>query len=226
MKKIILFFLFVSIKGLAQDPDFFQTWYLYHMLFENSPSIHVGDFDPPISPTLTINPNLEFNGEGACNTFQGTFIYEFEGFEVETSTYTTAVCGEEQDNFEQLYFGFFSIGTPFGIQIEDQGDNIQRLQIHGGTFRDLIYYNTPNLSIEAFNQQNILISPNPASKTLFITSENLQMEQLSVFNLSGQKVMELKEVATEIDVSSLQNGIYFLKITSEEGTAIKKFVKK
>jgi hypothetical protein len=38
--------------------------------------------------------------------------------------------------------------------------------------------------------------------------------------------MKIKEATSEIDVSTLQSGIYFLEINSEEGTTIKKFVKK
>ena len=63
--------------------------------------------------------------------------------------------------------------------------------------------------------------PNPANNTLYISYELNQKAELSyeIFNLSGLKVLKNKvtnsigEKTSEIDISKLSNGTYFLRIT-------------
>ena len=70
------------------------------------------------------------------------------------------------------------------------------------------------------------IFPNPASDRLFISCGTIGANEISIYNLLGQKVKS-KVNATEenISVADLPAGIYILEIRSEENFIRRKFVK-
>lgn len=80
--------------------------------------------------------------------------------------------------------------------------------------------------IEAIDR--IEIYPNPASSHLHIklAVDPIQHTQLTITNLSGQEVLklELTETATELDINSLQSGIYFLRVQGNSGITTQKLV--
>ena len=67
-----------------------------------------------------------------------------------------------------------------------------------------------------------IVYPNPASEKLNISAEG--MTTVMVFNAIGQKVISLDVDADEIglDVSSLNNGIYMLKVATRNGVFTRK----
>ena len=67
-----------------------------------------------------------------------------------------------------------------------------------------------------------IVYPNPASEKLNISAEG--MTGIIVFNSIGQKVISLDVDADEIglDVSSLNNGIYMLKVVTRNGDFTRK----
>jgi hypothetical protein len=72
------------------------------------------------------------------------------------------------------------------------------------------------------------IYPNPVSDMLFIEIE-VEIEEVSIFDIYG-RIQNLSNSATQqlsnsIDVADLNNGIYFVKIKTENGEAVKSFVK-
>ncbi|MEM8526706.1 MAG: reprolysin-like metallopeptidase [Bacteroidota bacterium] len=76
---------------------------------------------------------------------------------------------------------------------------------------------------------DIKIFPNPSDGLLFVTSERASRTLLhfSLWNLQGQQLLERAEERTFnqiFDLSTFAKGVYFLKITSEEGTALEKIV--
>lgn len=75
----------------------------------------------------------------------------------------------------------------------------------------------------------ILVYPNPANKFLSIELENnnFPCTNISISNLQGQQLLQTlsQQAKTTIDISSLANGIYFLKVENEKGVAVKKFIK-
>jgi len=69
------------------------------------------------------------------------------------------------------------------------------------------------------------ISPNPVSDLLNInTEENIKIVKLEVININGQSLLN-SNVGKSIDVSSLSVGNYLLRIVTERGIEIEKFVK-
>jgi len=74
---------------------------------------------------------------------------------------------------------------------------------------------------------NFKMYPNPSSNSLtFTAAENI--DQILIYNLLGQKVMQLEPKTTNVttDISTLQNGAYLVSIQSVGKTATMKLIKK
>ncbi len=86
------------------------------------------------------------------------------------------------------------------------------------------------LSTEEFlNGAEVGIYPNPAQDELKIVLEESLETDLRVFDITGKLVIYQPDVQIEnhhsIDVSALNNGVYFLRINSGKGAVTKKFIK-
>ncbi|MDQ5929569.1 MAG: hypothetical protein QG594_1348, partial [Bacteroidota bacterium] len=99
-----------------------------------------------------------------------------------------------------------------------------------GSVRLLAYkgtLNTPDFSYGTIDN-NFILYPNPVKDVLNITSsENESITSIQVYNILGQSLLDLKNKKTfsMIDVSSLNNGVYFVRINSTKGTTTHKFLK-
>ena len=72
----------------------------------------------------------------------------------------------------------------------------------------------------------MILHPNPAKNTLSLTSVNgIVIQDVEIYNLQGQKVMEIRNASENLDVSRLQAGTYLIKVFTNEGSSHAKFVK-
>jgi hypothetical protein len=102
-----------------------------------------------------------------------------------------------------------------------------------GTVITAKYYGkaeAPN-SVASFDKSKVEIYPNPTSNFLNVRGlENIQSysAKVEIYSIIGLKVAEHTFTQTAIDVSKLQDGVYMLKIVSENGQQLftKTFVKK
>jgi hypothetical protein len=72
------------------------------------------------------------------------------------------------------------------------------------------------------------ITPNPTTGELIVTSYELQVISLEVSDIYGRKLLPHtahRTPHTVLDISNLQNGIYFLRITTDNGVVTKKIIK-
>ena len=87
---------------------------------------------------------------------------------------------------------------------------------------------------DLLNIQDILVStvgmaPNPATDLITVTSTNFELKNISVYDVTGKQV--LQQVATDtttmtVDLQSIQPALYFVNITTTNGTVLKKLVKR
>lgn len=83
-------------------------------------------------------------------------------------------------------------------------------------------YNT-TLSSSSFSTKDFRLYPNPV--TNFFTVEAKEaIQKVEVYNLMGAKVMDSNQ--TQVNISSLNAGIYVVKIYSENGLGVQKIIKK
>jgi hypothetical protein len=77
---------------------------------------------------------------------------------------------------------------------------------------------------EGFGLNQVLIYPNPTSGIIKVESEQLNILQISVFDLQGRFILEAK--GNELNLETLSAGSYILKIESDAGFVLKRVIKK
>ncbi len=79
-------------------------------------------------------------------------------------------------------------------------------------------------------QSDVLaIFPNPAKDKITLSFARITGNtQLSIFNVSGKKVIErqLTVTETQLDISTLPQGVYFVRVQDEKMVEVGKMVKK
>ncbi|OYU85186.1 MAG: secretion system protein Por [Flavobacterium sp. BFFFF2] len=87
---------------------------------------------------------------------------------------------------------------------------------------------TTSLAVQepVYNDSSVVIYPNPAKQQLTITSAKT-IDAIELMDVYGKKLVATQVHASEtnLDVSSLSVGIYFVKVYSELGVKIEKLVK-
>lgn len=73
-------------------------------------------------------------------------------------------------------------------------------------------------------ENDVKISPNPASDVLYISSSK-QIQKIEIVSSDGKIVKSISDCKeTVVDVSNLKKGIYFVKITTDDGTKATKIL--
>jgi photosystem II stability/assembly factor-like uncharacterized protein len=90
-------------------------------------------------------------------------------------------------------------------------------------------FSTPTSAtkILAAQEKNLFVYPNPATQNINIQVKNMEIANIEIFNLRGQKVFKQNTpLSHPIDISSWGNEFYIVKLTSTNGqTAQTKFIK-
>lgn len=86
-----------------------------------------------------------------------------------------------------------------------------------------VSYST-NVSLVQCESSNVTVYPNPASEEVLV-SGSFENAQLQLFTADGRQVYQSPKETKQahIDVSRLQEGLYFLKIKSSKGIIARKF---
>ena len=78
-------------------------------------------------------------------------------------------------------------------------------------------------------ESSFLLFPNPANDRLFIIAE-VEIEEIIVYTITGvivgQQTTDNRQQSLSIDLSGLNAGIYFIKINTNQGEVIKRFIKR
>ena len=70
----------------------------------------------------------------------------------------------------------------------------------------------------------ISVYPNPTQDVIFVgANDGLPIQRVEVFNVTGQKIFSSME--TEINVSALESGMYFVRVTADDRIVIRSIVK-
>lgn len=107
------------------------------------------------------------------------------------------------------------------VQADNEKGEMTILQKNGtkvGSYQKILFAE-PQTGIEELGISSVFIYPNPVTNTLFI--QGVEDETiLEVYNLTGKSV--LKDKGTELDVTSLTQGTYILRINNQYVKFIKK----
>ncbi len=128
----------------------------------------------------------------------------------------------------------------FRFILTDSGDNGQYFIRLRDANNDIVFRNETNsnfgstfvgnfrldgvLGVSDNNLQGVSIFPNPATNVLNV--QNAENATVQVFDILGKKLIELANISSsqEVNVTSLQAGTYFVKITNGASVQTEKFV--
>lgn len=110
----------------------------------------------------------------------------------------------------------FSIGSK-GYLGTGSGDTLE--------YKDFYEYLPSGSGIAELSEENIFITPNPATDNL--TIEIPQKAIIEFINYEGEIVLQqqLQQGKTDIDISGLAKGVYILRLNSYDKTAVTRIIK-
>ncbi len=146
---------------------------------------------------------------------------------------TSLPCGGDDnnsvatDNFGNVFFGSDYDYNPFHVG----NDSLTLINSLENSFIAKYYCGSGNDVIKEFNDKTEMkIWPNPTNGILNIEAQN-KIAEIKITNLMREQVITPSALAgsytgrkLSFDVSSLQNGIYFLQIKTTEGIVTKKII--
>ena len=92
--------------------------------------------------------------------------------------------------------------------------------------QNLVVVEGSTLGVEDRDLSNLKIYPNPTQGIIKIsTTENIIGETMTIFDVTGKKVLNDKLLTNTIDVSILQSGFYILRLESQGRFIERKFIK-
>lgn len=113
------------------------------------------------------------------------------------------------------------------VRIKDANNNLL-VSVSGTAFTDkaIININYGTVGVEDVTvDDNITIYPNPTHDVVNISTD-LTIEQVEVYNMQGQRVAAEIGNVNNISLNGLANGLYIMKVTTENGVSTYKVNKK
>jgi len=113
------------------------------------------------------------------------------------------ISGENTNNFSQeVYYTIFAensdIQNMWTVTVEESSEIID-------------------------NQNDIRIYPNPASNFIFIDNNNIN-DKIEIFDNKGILVLSKNIIDNKLNISNLENGIYYIKIKKEDNFFVEKLI--
>src|SRR5690554_856428 len=109
------------------------------------------------------------------------------------------------------------------IKVPPQGRKIDNINLSAQNY-------TPPLSINEFVSEKFNIFPNPSEDIVTIAnSEAIGIKELLVYDVKGKQIFTHSykdEHQVQLNIEDLASGTYFLHIKTDQGTGVKKLIKK
>lgn len=91
---------------------------------------------------------------------------------------------------------------------------------------DCVSVTVVNVGVKDSYQNNMSIYPNPTSGVVIISELQLNSDEVIIFDVSGKEVFRILPSSTSIDLSLLDEGVYFLEIQRSNEILRGKLIKK
>ena len=95
-----------------------------------------------------------------------------------------------------------------------------------------LYYGSLNptqesLSTDEFLASSFKVYPNPANNYITIESNNMEISGIVIYDILGKNVLVQKQLKNNsVNVSALNRGVYFIKISADNNSSTKKIILK
>ncbi len=125
-------------------------------------------------------------------------------------------------------YSLASLGAPANIIFRIVFHSDESVNQLGVVIDDFLIGGT--LANETFDLNKIVIYPNPSTGVYTIFSGNLPLDELEVFDVTGKVIVKKSDVAltnnsATLNLTSISDGVYFVRITSENQTTVKRIIK-
>jgi len=131
-------------------------------------------------------------------------------------------------SFEEINATGLIVGNTYYVRIFNHWPIGHANYVTNGNFTIKIWSpDSPPLAIEDVDLNQFKFYPNPVNTTLNLNAQRT-IENVSIYNMLGQEVLRLapNKSSSEIDMSSLQTGTYFVRVTINGTTETKQIIKR
>jgi hypothetical protein len=190
----------------------------------------IGDLWPeePFVPACNGTPEVIagdcWAGEYSIVILQANTAYTFTSSNVEDWITLT-----NSDGSSEIDFGFGPITYTTGFQAEtirfySHTDSLCGAEEADRERRVQCLASSNSISENAAN--DFKLYPNPAAEKVVIAG-SVKFEQIEIVSIDGRTLISISpaELTTEIDLSNLSTGVYFVRVKSEGSFVVKEFVK-
>lgn len=169
-------------------------------------TVNVANFSfTPANLTITVGDTVEF-----VNT---SGVHWVDGRQVTFAANPVSFDNQSQSGSGWTYTQVFNT----------VGNYNYRCGIHTTTMTGAISVQLPTSITENESANKVSFYPNPASEELFFLNYNL-IKNMAIYSLTGKKAVAYTSVTQKIDISSLNSGVYFVKLTTDKGDITKKLI--
>lgn len=83
----------------------------------------------------------------------------------------------------------------------------------------------PETSVKEVPIEGLSIFPNPASgQKVYINTKEGKAKKVEIYNVLGNSILSAQLIGNELNISSLEPGVYIMKIQEGKSTATRKLV--
>lgn len=129
--------------------------------------------------------------------------------------------------FSFNYFSFWNapINDVYDYEIVNMANAITlRMTKSNGDYA--LYNNVVLSNLDQPKEIDVTLKQNPVGEVLFLKGSNLaDINEIVIYNLEGNKVINLGVYQDGIDISALSNGLYFLTMKTTSASKTLKFIK-
>lgn len=232
MKKITLIVaLLISLLGMSQEIDILYdtTWKLYQF---NYNGVNYNNSIPTAPNTKILDINEQnpdtFSSFIFTNTISGAISID-EGNETVDifDTEITLLECEDYCDLEAAYIAFlYNDGVPkqFSynlIVFEGDIEFIFAITDNEGNTAEYVDF---VLSQQDFENKKVSLYPNPVSDKLYWVGNTF--DRVQIYSIQGELLLKQEDSKGFVDVSALNNGIYFIELFENNKPVFAKFIKK
>ncbi len=131
-------------------------------------------------------------------------------------------------SFEEINATGLTVGDTYYVRVFNFYPTNHANYVDNGNFTIKVWSpDSPPLAVENVEINKFKFYPNPVNTTLNLKAQST-IENVSIYNMLGQEVIRLapNKLTSEIDMSSLNTGAYFVRVTINGITETKQIIKR